>query len=102
MAKIEHIKNKIVHHGLENSEIFLSKSLESQKGLLYLIQNGLLPVDYTKMGLLYSKIHKAGLKGFVAFIFRGLQKRMLRNILGSNPSLYIFDFYRLGYLCNLR
>jgi hypothetical protein len=32
---------------------------------------------------------------------RGSQNRFIQNLLSKNPSLFIFDVYRLGYFCQL-
>ncbi|OYQ33028.1 hypothetical protein CHU92_14000 [Flavobacterium cyanobacteriorum] len=98
---VEHIDNNVYHLGLDNSIQFIRKSEEAIAGLKFLLQEGLLPDDYVGMGRLYARLRKAGLAATVSFIFVATRKAMLKNLLGSHPSLKLFDFYRIGYMCSL-
>ncbi|MGV3460866.1 MAG: glycosyltransferase family 2 protein [Flavobacterium sp.] len=100
--KAEHIKNRVIHHGLESSEIFLHKSEESLIGLKFLIDNKLITAEYTRIGKVYIRLQNMGVAGIVAFLFKLLQKTLRKNLIGNRPSLFIFDIYRLGYLCTIR
>lgn len=97
-----HIENEVYHLGLESSEVFLRKSEESLVGLKHLLNNKLIGEDYIDIGKIYTKIHKNGLDGVIAFFYRPVKKFMRKNLLGSNPSLVVFDLYRLGYICSLK
>jgi glycosyltransferase involved in cell wall biosynthesis len=100
--KVEHINNPVYHLGLDTSEIFIKKSEESVKGLKYLLDNNLLSVDYIKLSKVYNKLNRFGLRTLVVIGFKLFKSRFRKNLLSSNPSLFIFDLYRLGYLCSLK
>lgn len=99
--KVEHIENPVYHLGLESSEIFMKKSEESVVGLKYLIDNNLLSLNYIRIAKMYNTLKKAGLRPLASLFFKIVQKPFRKNLLSSNPSLFIFDLYRLGYLCSL-
>ena len=99
---VQHIENNVYHLGLDDSKIFLKKSEEATEGLLHLLEQKLLPVDYTQFGKFYFKIMSLGLTGAVASLFLVLRKAMQQNLCGGNPSLRVFDFYRIGYICLLK
>lgn len=101
-APVLHIENEVYHHGLESSEVFLRKSEESLVGLKYLLNNKLIGKDYIDIGKVYTKIHKNGLDNLIALFYKTTKGIMRKNLLGSKPSLFIFDLYRLGYICNLK
>lgn len=100
--KVEHIENPVYHLGLESSEIFMKKSEESVVGLKYLTDNNLLPQSYTRISKMHSSIQKIGLAPLARLSFKIVKGSFNKNLLGSNPSLFIFDLYRLGYLCSLK
>lgn len=100
--EVEHIDNPVVHLGLENSEIFLRKTEESVVGLKYLLDKKLLSNNYLKIIKTSVFIKKIGLCPLISFVFRGFKKTFRRNLLSSNPSLFIYDLYRLGYICSLK
>jgi hypothetical protein len=37
----------------------------------------------------------------VAFGFKIVKNSFTKNLLSKNPSLFIFDLYRLGYFCQI-
>lgn len=99
---IEHIDNPVYHLGLESSEIFLQKSEEAIIGLHYLINNNLISPEYLKISGYYNTIKRTGLLP-LARVWHKVTAKALRNyFLRPNPSLFIFDLYRLGYLCSLK
>jgi hypothetical protein len=99
--KIEHIDNPIYHFGLDDFENAIRKENESLYALKYLIDNQLLPPDYVRISKLVSKIKKLNLISTFAFLHKMTQNIFLKKLANSNPSLYVFDLYRLGYLCQL-
>jgi len=100
--KVEHISNEVYHLGLETSEKFITKSEEATEGLYYLINNKLIDPEYIKISRVYRKLARAGLKPLAAHFHAATKNAFRNHLLGSNPSLFIFDLYRLGYLCSLK
>lgn len=96
---IKHIDNPVYHLGLDRFEVALQKENESLDGLKYLLQHNLLSPDYIKISRLYATIKKLGLHSVFYFFHLLARPMLLKNLSGPNPSLYLFDFYRVGYLC---
>lgn len=99
---VEHIENPVYHLGLESSEIFMKKSEESVVGLKYLTDNSLLSENYIRIAKMHYTIKHLGLLPIARLSFKIVKKSFNKNLLGGNPSLFIFDLYRLGYLCSLK
>ncbi|MES2574154.1 MAG: glycosyltransferase [Bacteroidota bacterium] len=99
--KIEHIENPIYHYGIDDFEIAIRKENESLYALKYLIDNKLLPPDYVRISKLLSKIKKLNLLSVFSFFHKISRLAFLKNLASNNPSLFIFDLYRLSYLCQL-
>jgi glycosyltransferase involved in cell wall biosynthesis len=101
-VRIEHIANEVYHLGLDTSEIFVHKSEEATKGLKYLIDQKLIAADYIKIAKVYTRLKKFGLSPALAMLHSAMNNSFRKNLVSSNPSLFIFDLYRLGYLCSLK
>lgn len=98
---ITHIENPAFHLNLEKSSIFLEKFHSSLQNLKLVIDRGLINYEDTALTKVYAKIEKLKLLRLATFIFRIFKKAFTKNLLSKNPSIFIFDIYRLGYFCQL-
>lgn len=98
---IEHIENSTYHLGLEESSTFLNKSIESVDALKLFLKQDLIPENYTLITRVFFKLKKVKLHYLLAFIYRAFKGFFKKNLLSKKPSLYVFDLYRLSYLCYL-
>ena len=97
-ASILHINNPVYHLGVESSKEFLKKSIESVKGAVYLKKYHLIDLDYIKILSFHEKLRKLKLDYLVEYMLRKNLKQIKINLLGSKPSLFLFDLYRLYHL----
>jgi hypothetical protein len=100
--KVLHIDNPLVHIGLESNSMFLGKTKESIRNLKNILdQNGYekLLVEDIKLLYYYKFFQKTKLNLFAGFLFRISEKLLTRNLLSKNPNLFVFDLFKLGYLC---
>jgi len=100
---ISHIDNPLIHLGLENASDFLRKT-ENGIANLYKVEMLLrekYPGYINHSRLMRSKLflQKFHLTGVAAWLFRLLRRQLKNNLLSKNPSLLIFNLYRLGLLC---
>ncbi len=97
-----HIENPVRHDGLETSQDFLHKTRLGIQNLARLYKNQ--PVDfsnYVRLLKSYEKVKKNGLNRLLALFYK-LSKENWEARLGSeNPSLKLFNLYKLAYLCRL-
>ncbi|WP_353083827.1 glycosyltransferase [Flavobacterium sp.] len=99
---LKHIENPIYHFGIDNFDKALQKEHESLLALKNLLDNNLLPADYVKISRLYTIIENLKAKFLVVFTFKIVKPVLLKNISGANPSLLLFDIYRVGYICSIK
>ncbi len=97
-----HIENPVWHHGLEDSLRFLQKSEEAIVALQSLVSSGLLPSSYARLSAVYTTLSRFGLRFLFATAFRLWRKTLRQHLLGTRPSMRLFDLYRLGYLCSIK
>jgi glycosyltransferase involved in cell wall biosynthesis len=96
---LKHIENPIYHYGIDHFDVALKKEHESLLALKNLVEKRLLPADYVKLSKLFLIIKTLKLKFIIAFSFKVIKPLLLKNISSSTPSLFLFDLYRIGYLC---
>jgi len=99
---ITHIENPAFHLNLEKSAIFLEKFHSSLQNLKLVIDRGIIKYEDTALTRTYLKIEKLKMVKLAVFLFQFLKNRFTRNLLSDNPSIFIFDVYRLGYFCQLK
>jgi len=101
---VKHIQNPLVHIGLEISWEFLRKTSEGIENLLMLLYHGkILLNDIQDIRLLraYEIMRKLRLVGLYQIFYSFITNGVMRNLLGSNPSIFAFDLYKLSLFSNL-
>jgi hypothetical protein len=98
---IHHIENPAYHLNLENSAVFLQKFHSSLQNLKLVLKNGTINADDTSLTSIYARLEQLHLVKIAALGFKWSKKLLAKNLLSKNPSLFLFDLYRLGYFCQL-
>ncbi len=96
-----HIDNPVIHLGLENNKVFLKKSREAVEALLKFSENNPGLQAQNKLYRTFLVVKRFGAVKLLDFVFCINRKQLEKNLLGKNPSLFLFDLYRLGYICNI-
>jgi glycosyltransferase involved in cell wall biosynthesis len=99
-----HIQNPLIHIGLEIASEFLRKTSEGIENLLTLINNGKITrQDFRDIRLLraYGILKKYRLVKINLFFYNFIANIVIRNLLGSNPSILAFDLYKLSLFSSL-
>jgi glycosyltransferase involved in cell wall biosynthesis len=96
-----HIHNPVYHLGLDTSEGFIHKSMESVEVLILFLKNELIAPDDILITKVFARCKKFGLNHLLSIMYSWFGKFFKRNLLSNNPSMFVFDLYRLTYLCYL-
>jgi hypothetical protein len=100
--KISHIDNPTYHLNLETSVVFLDKTRTAIKNLVDIINSGKFPNIESKINSVYIISKKLRLVAITASIFNKTESKIISNLLSKNPSLFLFDLYKLGYYCSMQ
>ncbi|MEO8238076.1 MAG: glycosyltransferase [Flavobacterium sp.] len=100
--KITHIENPTYHLDLETSGLFLKKTRTALENLTFLEKTNKITLKESKIISTYQKLKKLKLATTIAFIFNKIESKIEANLISENPSLFLFDLYKLGYYCNLK
>ena len=102
--EVRHIDNPMSHVRLETNMHFIEKTKEGIENLKHIMKiNGNekhLIKDITLLWY-YSIFRRLNLVAFINFLYRKTETLLLKNLTGKRPNLFIFDLYKLGYLCSL-
>lgn len=109
-VKVTHIDNPLMHLGYDNSAVYLEKSVNSVHNL-WTIYGKVVDsdadsregqeafVESVKLLRYYKSLERSGMVSLFASLFGVAEKLIQFNLLGKNPSLLLFDLYKLGTLC---
>lgn len=99
------INNPVIHASGEDGDdvvSFLKKTEFAITNLISLINSNKLQKENFKTATLYNMLNNLKLVGLIIWLFKSLKPLLIKNFTSSNPSLLLFDFYRLGYFCTLK
>ncbi len=101
---VRHIDNPVYHTGLEPSAVYLDKTCRAIENLLFIADKVIPDKAFQEESDLLrtkNKLRKLGLLLWAAWLFRKSESCLRKNLTGPRPSLFLFDLYRLGYLCSI-
>ena len=93
-----HIDNKLIHTGLEPTPAYLRKIKTSLFTLSRLDEKVQQRITISAFALF---IKKCRLQGLVIWLFNVFGHKIKQNLFSSNPSLLLFNFYKLGFFCKI-
>ena len=99
---VSHIDNALLHLNYDTSDVFLQKSLNAVANLWLICQREGYAEDLAESIRIlrcFRWIDRFGLSTLFAKIYPLVRPSCEKNLLGKHPSLFIFDLYRLIYLC---
>ncbi len=104
--KIVHFDNPVEHTGLENSAVFLNKTKLAVANLWFISEHLLKNKKKFNQTVpflnKYRKITRFVPESVLRFVFENFSKLMERNLMGTNPNLFIFDLYKLTYFATIK
>ncbi|WNH13019.1 glycosyltransferase family 2 protein [Thalassobellus suaedae] len=104
MINIAHIDNPVYHLGLETNKQFLQKSLQSVKAISIFVNQGLMPYNATLITKIHHYTNKIHLNHVLKHLYlnKKIREYFESQLLSREPSLFLFDLYRLSYFCSLK
>lgn len=101
--RIAYIYNPVYHIGLSANEQFLSNSRNAIENLSRIsLDLDMCSIDDIRILKYYKIIRRFGITFLFAFAYTLMRENMEANLLGKEPSMFVFNIYKLCYLCNLK
>ena len=103
ISNITTINNPLIHKGLDTNDIFIKKTETAIYNLLKLSQSNIINDLLPESTILqtYKKLKKYHLTILINIAFCATKKCIQKQISSKNPSLFLFDCYKIGYLCHI-
>ena len=101
-ATVKIIDNPCIHLGLETNPKFVEKHKKAVRNAFWMMNNQAEMAENLKIIRTYKKLKSLGLRKIFGWIFRKFEKKMLANLHSEKPSLFLFQLYKLGYICTLK
>ncbi|MBP4141578.1 glycosyltransferase [Flavobacterium sp. P4023] len=96
-----HIDNPIKHGAIDTNLEYIIKTKESLENLLLLYDDQKIDRDFVRLIKLYVFIEKTKVKFIITKTYSVFSKFILKNLIGENPNLLVFNIFRIGYLCSI-
>ncbi|KJD32086.1 hypothetical protein PK35_11655 [Tamlana nanhaiensis] len=97
--KIHFFNNPVIHNADDNAKIFIKKTETALNNLVLLYKKKKISPEQVKLLHVYLTLKSLKIAGLTSFIFKIVRPLVLINLNSNNPSILLFDFYRIGYLC---
>lgn len=97
-VNVLHVNIDAINGDIEDNDVFLKKT-EGHMETLFQLQKEL--ADYSTLLSKYRKIKSYHFQGIIKIVFKLTKKLLCRNLLGKNPSIKLFQFYKLGYYATI-
>ena len=101
-VNITHIDNKVIIEDIDDNQKFLRKTEQALENLLKCYKKGLLNIHSISILSAYEFLDKFLLKKIFVKSTDLCKKIIDNNLVKQNPNLFLFDLYRLRYLCQLK
>lgn len=98
---LHQINNPVIHYADDDANTFIKKVENALTNLLNLIDEGKIKSSEITLLKYYRIVTKLKLQKTVVCFFKMTKGLLLKNFNSNYPSILLFDFYRLGYFCNL-
>ncbi|MFV0391540.1 MAG: glycosyltransferase family 2 protein [Paludibacteraceae bacterium] len=99
-CEIHQIDNPLIHKGLDDNQTFIRKTEEGTRNLYLLYQTGRYPflAKQSKLLQTFIQIKNKNLIRLFSALYPLLKLSLYKNLTGKNPSLQLFDLYKLLFL----
>lgn len=99
--KLKHIENPVEHGDIDSNKIYILKTKSAIENLNYLNEIGEINRDFSKLISLLIITNKFKLTYLISIIYKKIEHILLRNLEGDNPNLYLYNLFKIGYLCKI-
>lgn len=94
-------KNPVIHNADDDANTFIYKTEIALKNLFKLFNNEKIDPSNFKLLKLYLTLKKLKMDKVVKGCFTLTRPLLQKNFNSNNPSIILFDIYKLGYICTL-
>lgn len=98
-SNVNHIENPVEHGDIDTNLIYLKKTKEALENLISLYEEAKIDIEFVRLIQLYHFLKRTKLSLLISKLFPLFENLLLKNLKGKNPSLLIFNVFRVGFIC---
>ncbi|MGR7812159.1 glycosyltransferase family 2 protein [Lacinutrix undariae] len=98
-VKVFHINNEVIHLGIESSKQYLNKTEEAIETYFKLYSNNKISIKDNNLISLFTSLKTLKIHVLLSAFYKISKPKLQQQLLGKSPSLFLFQLYRLLYLC---
>jgi len=99
--KLKHIDNPVEHGDIDSNKEYIIKSKSSLENLIVLYNEGKINKDFSRLISLLLLLNKLKLTYLISVFYKISEGILKRNLEGNNPNLFLYNIFRIGYLCKI-
>lgn len=99
---IKHIDNAVMHEYIDDNIAYIKKTETALNNLLHLYESDKIPSNFVKILKLYKILFMLKIHMFISFLFTAVKPLLKIQLVSNNPSIFLFNFYKIGFLCFIR
>lgn len=99
---VNHIDNPVEHGDIDTNETYMSKTKNSINSLLLLLGSKKIEAKYVTLLQLYVILNKTKFNRVASLFYRIFKTTMTKNLVSKNPSLLIYNLFRVTYMCSIK
>lgn len=96
-----HIDNPVLHNDIDNNAVYLNKTIMSLENLNSLYKSGSIDPHFVTFLRHFNRLKLLKLNYLFAFNFKVFHTLYESQLTSINPSIFIFDIFRLSYFCKI-
>lgn len=100
-AKINHIENPTEHNDIDSNAVYLEKMKGSLENLYDLFKENKIDKSYSKLISFFEVLKNLKATNIVSRFYKTFEKPIFKNLTGKNPSLLVYNLFRIGYLSTI-
>jgi hypothetical protein len=81
--------------------VYLNKTKESLENLISLYEEEKIDIEFVRLIQLYHFLKRTKFTFIISKIHSIFEKYLTLNLTGKNPNLFLFNWFRVGYLCSI-
>jgi hypothetical protein len=86
---------------LDSNDVFLDKTKQSVVALKNLVDEDLIDANYVRLAKVAKKMNALKLDWLATIFYNTFKDKIEKKLCSENPSMFLFDVYRLSYYCTL-
>ena len=98
-ASILHIDNAVLHNDIDLNPIYLDKTKKGIENLNLIYNTELIEPSFVTFLTYFESLKKFKLNYVFAYLYKIFQNVFVNNLTSKNPSLFVFNVFRLSYFC---